>query len=110
MLKIDLEYKHKILYVRLKGILDRKNSYKIDTFLNPVLKKHQIKYLVYNFRFLKDIDESGIDSLIRSRNTIKENEGKIAICASKKTLWNKIKRLKIPEITNEFKAISLIEA
>lgn len=51
MLKMDLEFNKGILFVRLKGKLLRKNSYKINNYLNPVLKKHKIKYLVYNFFF-----------------------------------------------------------
>lgn len=49
MFKLELEYKNGILFARLKGILNRKNSYKINNYLNPVIKKHEIKYLVYNF-------------------------------------------------------------
>ena len=43
MLKMDLEFSKGILFVRLKGILNRKTSYKINNYLNPVLKKHKIK-------------------------------------------------------------------
>ena len=48
MFKLELEYKDEILFARLKGILDRKASYKINNYLNPVIKKHEIKNLVYN--------------------------------------------------------------
>lgn len=48
MFKMELEYKNGILFARLKGILNRKNSYKINNYLNPVLKKHNIKCEVVN--------------------------------------------------------------
>ena len=47
MLKMDLEYVNKILFVRLNGKLLRKNCYKINNYLNPVLKKHQIKFCYF---------------------------------------------------------------
>ena len=48
MLKVDMEYDKGILYVRLKGVLDRKASYKINNYVVPVILKHKIKYLVFN--------------------------------------------------------------
>ena len=109
MLKMDLEYNGGILFVRLDGVLNRKSSYKINCYLNPVLKKHKIKYLVYNFFFLQDIDEAGVDSLINTKVEIKENRGKIAICEVSKEIKNKLKRLKITKIENESEAFKLIE-
>ena len=32
MFKLELEYKNGILFARLKGILNRKNSYKINNY------------------------------------------------------------------------------
>lgn len=64
MFKLELEYKDEILFARLKGILDRKASYKINNYLNPVIKKHEIKNLVYNFEKLEMVDNSGIEALI----------------------------------------------
>ena len=42
MLKLDLEYKKEILICRLKGILNKKNSYKLDCYINPILRKYNI--------------------------------------------------------------------
>lgn len=109
MLKMDLEYNGGILFVRLNGILNRKSSYKINCYLNPVLKKHKIKYLVYNLFFLQDIDESGIDAITNTKVEIKENRGTIAICEVSEKIRNKLKRLKITKIENESEAFKLIE-
>ena len=73
MFKLELEYKDEILFARLKGILDRKASYKINNYLNPVIKKHEIKNLVYNFEKLEMVDNSGIEALINSKYYIKCN-------------------------------------
>ena len=48
MLRMDMEYKHKILFCRLNGDLKRKNCYKLNNYLNPVIAKHKIKMLIIN--------------------------------------------------------------
>lgn len=109
MLKMDLEYNAGILFVRLKGILNNKNSYKINNYLNPVLKKHKIKYLVYNFFSLEAVDEAGIDALLRTKLEIKKNEGKLVFCEVRKEIYEKIKRLKITKLKDEREALQRIE-
>lgn len=109
MLKMDLEYNQGILFVRLNGILNNKNSYKINNYLNPILKKHKIKYLVYNLCLLKDIDESGIDAILNTKIEIKNNKGKIVLCEVNKFINEKIKRLKVSKIKNELCAFDLVE-
>ena len=56
MLKMDMEYNHGVLFVRLDGILNRSTSYKLNNYLVPVILKHKIKYLVYNCFLLESID------------------------------------------------------
>ena len=62
MLKMNLEHNKGILLLTLDGMLHRGSTYKINNYLIPVILKHKIKYLVYNFYNLEDIDEDGIDS------------------------------------------------
>ena len=76
MLKMDLEFNQGILFVRLRGKLNRKTTYKINNYLNPVLNKHKIKYVVYNMYFLEDIDNHGIDALLNSKRIIKNKQNK----------------------------------
>ncbi len=109
MLKMDLEFSKGILFVRLKGILNRKTSYKINNYLNPVLKKHKIKYVVYNFYDLKDIDQDGIDAILNSKYIIKSYKGKIKMCEINENIKNKIKNIKIGKIVNELAAFNLLE-
>ena len=80
MLKMDLEFNKGILFVRLRGKLLRKNCYKINNYLNPVLKKHKIKYVVYNFFFLEDIDSSGIDAILNTKCIVTDSKGEIRMC------------------------------
>lgn len=110
MLKMDLEYNKGILFVRLKGILNKKNSYKIYNYLNPIIKKHQIEYLVYNLFYLEDIDDSGIDSIVNSKIEIKKNNGKILFCEVNNKIKKKLIGLRIKQIESEQSVYKLIGA
>ena len=109
MLKMDLEFNKGILFVRLRGKLLRKNCYKINNYLNPVLKKHKIKYVVYNFFFLEDIDSSGIDAILNTKYIVKNNKGKIRMCEINDNIKEKIKRTRLARIANELAAFKLLE-
>ena len=102
MLKIDMEYDKGILYVRLKGTLDRKVCYKINNYIVPVVLKHKIKYLVFNLLELKDIDESGLDALLNTKCAIRTNKGKICLCEVSDDVREKIKRLRMKVASNEY--------
>lgn len=109
MLRMELEYKKNILYVRLRGILNKRSSYKINNYLIPLLNKHRIKYLVYNFSKLEMIDKEGIDALIRSKYSIKNNKGKIKVCSVSKNTEYLCKYLKLPVVKNELEAEKIME-
>ncbi len=108
MLKVDMEYEKGILYVRLKGVLDRKATYKINNYIVPVVLKHKIKYLVFNLFELKDIDEAGMDSLLNTKCAIRTNKGKICLCEVSDEVRKKIKRLRMSVASNELAANRLI--
>ena len=109
MLKVDMEYEKGILYVRLKGILDRRNCYKINNYIVPTVLKHKVKYLVFNLLELKDIDESGMDALLNTKCAIRTNRGKICLCEVSDDVRLKIKRLRMKIASNELAANKLIE-
>ncbi|MBQ4583664.1 MAG: STAS domain-containing protein [Bacilli bacterium] len=108
MLNMDLEYNKGILFVRLKGKLNRKSSYKLNNYLVPVLLKHKIRYLVYNLYELSDIDEAGVDAMLNTKCAIKANKGKICLCEVSESLEQMLKRLKIKFVSNERKVFDLI--
>lgn len=103
-----MEYDKGILYVRLKGTLDRKVCYKINNYIVPVVLKHKIKYLVFNLLELKDIDESGLDALLNTKCAIRTNKGKICLCEVSDDVREKIKRLRMKVASNELAANRLI--
>ncbi len=107
MLKMDLEYrkfkryKREILFVRLKGNLNKRSVYKIHNYLVPVLKKHKIENLIYNFKYLDSIDESGINALILTKCLVKNYKGNIFICNVRRELESKLRRLRIKTFSSE---------
>lgn len=109
MLKMDLEYEGEILFIRLKGGLNRRVCYKINNYLVPVLAKHKIKNVIYNLRELKSIDESGIDAILNTKCVVKKNKGKIYLCEVNREISLKIKRLRIKQTSSEMTALKLIE-
>ncbi len=109
MLNMDLEYNKGILFVRLKGNLNRKSSYKLNNYLLPVLLKHKIKYLVYNLYEREGVDESGIDAILNTKCAIKSNKGKICLCEVSKELKRLIRRLRIKSVEDERKVFDLIK-
>lgn len=108
MLKIDAEYKNNILYIRLDGNLNYKNSYKINDFLLPVITKYDIKYLVYNLRFLNNIDLKGYDAILNTKFLLKKNKGKIYLSNVGRNVINIFKNLKIPIVRKEKDVLNLI--
>lgn len=109
MLKMDLEYSKGILFVRLEGQLNRNTSYKINNYLIPVILKHKIRYLVYNLYNLQDIDETGIDAFLNTKEAIKNNKGIICLCEVSNKLNKKISKLKIIKTESELTAFDIIE-
>ena len=109
MLKMDLEYEKGILFIRLNGTLNAKNNYKINNYLVPVIKKHQIKNVIFNLKNLKSISESGIDAILNTKCTIKKNKGKIYLCEVNNNLVLKLKRLHIKMPQNEKIALKFCE-
>ena len=100
MFKLELEYKNQILFAKLKGVLDRKNSYKINNYLNYVIKKHEIKHLVYDWQELKMIDNYGLDALLKSKYYIKKNKGIINVYGANRSLEYLRRYLKMTKIEN----------
>lgn len=109
MLYMDLEYCKGVLFVRLDGNLTRKNTYRINNYLAPVLVKHRIKYLVYNFFSVLKVDESGIDAILRTKHAIKSNHGCAYLCEVPDHLRKNLKRLRMKETLNELTALELLK-
>lgn len=106
---MDLEYNKGILFARLRGNLSRKNSYKLNNYLVPVILKHKIKFLVYNLFEVTSIDASGMDAILNTKCAIRANKGKIFLCEVPEEFTKEIRKLRIKETTNELTALDLIQ-
>ena len=91
MLKINMEYRKGILFVRLKGDLTRYTYQCLETYLIPVINEHGIKYVVYNLEALTLMDDYGKASLKKGVAAAKHNQGEGAICNAKPTLMEEFK-------------------
>lgn len=109
MFQMDLEYNKGILFVRLSGNLSKKGSYKLNNYLVPVLLKHKIKYLVYNFYLLDSIDELGKRAILNTKCAIHKNKGKIYLCEVNDNLKSVINKLHIEKTESELSALKLLE-
>ena len=78
MLRVELEFYKGILFIRLKGILTKKNI--INLKLDKILDKIGFKYIVFNIDNIKQIDGYGIRYLINYSKKLETNDGKVIIC------------------------------
>lgn len=109
MLKMDMEYNHGILFVRLDGVLNRSTSYKLNNYLVPVILKHRIKYLVYNCFLLESIDECGMDAILNTKCAVKTNKGKLYICEIPREYSKSFKSAGLKETSSELTALNLLK-
>ena len=109
MLKMDMEYNHGILFVRLDGILNRSTSYKVNNYLIPVILKHKIKYLVFNLFLLEHIDEAGLNSILNTKCAIKTNKGKMYICETPNEYIRMFKKAGLKETSSELTALKILK-
>ena len=105
MLKINSEYYKGILFVRIKGNLNRTTSHQLNNFLIPTILKHKIKFLVCNLYNLNNIDDSGLSSLKKCSKAIDVNQGLFLICDVPKDLEFKFNNINLNRTLNEITAI-----
>ena len=102
MLKINMEYRKGILFIRLKGNLINSTHESLINYLIPIIKDKGIKYIVFNLEKIDKIDKYGKESLKIIINEVKKVSGIGLICNCK----NNYSDLKI--IENELVAFDYI--
>ena len=103
MLKINMEYRKGVLFIRLKGNLTKETVKSLNQYILPIITQNGIKYIVYNLGAIKVIDNYGKDSLEKGVEAVKLNHGEGLICNTNLILNGKFKVVK-----NELAALSLI--
>lgn len=104
MLKINLEFRKGILFVRLKGDLTKYTSNSLNEYLLPIIHNQGIKYLVFNLANIKLIDSIGKSTLEKNINEAKKNNGYGMICNCNNIFNNNIKI-----VENELSALNYIK-
>lgn len=99
-MKINTEFRKGVMFIRIKGCLCEKN---LDN-----IKYEDFKYIVFNFDNLLSIDSYAISYIIELNNKIEKNNGKIFICDSKNSFFNRLFSGKIEIINNEIEAFNIM--
>jgi len=91
MLKINMEYRRGVLFVRLKGKLTKYTYKSLENYLIPLINKYGIKYLVYNLEAITLIDNEGEASLKKGVKAVQFNQGDGGLCHAKSSLSHEFK-------------------
>ena len=109
MLDIDMKFKHGILIVRLKGVLNNKTSHLLKTNLEETIKNNGIRYVLLNLKYLKKIDDYGLVAIESSYNEILKNNGKLILCGANKVFKeNEILTDNLYQVSEEITAYEMI--
>ena len=103
MLNINMEFNSGILFVRLKGALNKLTCDKLIDILIPVIRNNGIKNLVYNLDLLKSLDDVGFKSLLLGYDEILNNNGNVLV------VNNRFNLQYFKEVNNELSALKVLK-
>lgn len=113
MLEIDIRPIKGILFVRLKGKLNKNNINKLNHEVIKLQENVGIKNIVFNIQELNYIDKYGKYALINSFNLCMKNKGQSFIClGDNKQISNKLEKVfsKTNFVSDELSALNLINS
>ena len=102
MLKINTKFYDGIMFIRLDGILSKKEVYKFKKEVTNIIRENKIRKVVFNLANLNYIDKHGINSILQSN--INNNN---LICNTTKELSNKFRKYNFKIAENELEALRL---
>lgn len=112
MLNVGTEFRKGILFVRLKGDLNKNTIYKLNKRVTSVVKESGIRNIVFNFEKLKSIDIKGINTIFYNYELCKKNKGKSLFCGNNDKIRKKLKSSRlinyVYEISDELAAIKIL--
>ena len=76
MLTVATEFREGILFVRLKGHLNKDTIGKLNKRVTNIVKTNGIRNIVFNFTNLKSIDIKGINAILYNYELCKNNDGR----------------------------------
>lgn len=89
MLDINITPYQGILFVRLKGSLNKKSLEKLKAEVSNLIKEVGIKNIVFNLKELDEIDYDGIEELSKNYNYCVSNLGKALFVSEEKESYSK---------------------
>ena len=102
MLKINTKFYDGIMFIRLDGILSKKEVYKFKKEVPNIIRENKSRKVVFNLANLNYIDKYGINSILQSN--INNNN---LICNTTKELSNKFRKYNFKIAENELEALRL---
>ena len=112
MLNVGTEFRKGILFVRLKGHLNKDTIDKLNKRVTKVVKENGIRNIVFNFSNLKSIDVKGINAIFYNYELCKKNEGRSLMCGNNDNIRKKLKKSRlvnyIYETSNELTALKIL--
>ena len=113
MLKIDMEFRKGILFIRLQGKLNKYTIHKIEDNVIPVILKHGLKFIVINLDKLQSIDSCGIEMLIKLNELVSRWNGKTTMCSLNRYMKENINKTDLKskyfETSDELTAIEVFK-
>ncbi|MEG2351214.1 MAG: STAS domain-containing protein [Bacilli bacterium] len=82
MLKVLMEFRKGVLFVRLSGVLDKSTITVFESQVKEVVIKLGIKYMVINVEELNNISIEGMKKIKSLKKTVNKSGGKLFICGS----------------------------
>ena len=104
MLRINVEFRKGVLFVRLDGKIEN-NDY-LES-INNLIEKIGINYIVLNIENIEYVDVNSLKQIIEYNKKILKKNKHLLICDKNKNR-NKIFKNSIPNINCEIDAFSLI--
>lgn len=112
MLNVGTEFRKGILFVRLKGHLNKNTIGKLNKRVTKVVKDNGIRNIVFNFSNLKSIDIKGINTIFYNYELCRNNDGRSLMCGNNDNIRKKLKRSRlisyVYETTDELSAIKIL--
>lgn len=113
MLKIIMEFRKGVFFVRLKGDLIRETIPKFERNVTNKIKKNRISRIVFNVQNLNNIDIKGINCLFYIYELAYKEKGEVFICNENEEILKLFKKMRvlkyIHHIDDELKVFDLVK-
>ncbi len=112
MLEVTKEFRKGILFVRLKGILNKDTVSYLNKEVTKLVADMQIQNVVFNIQELESIDMSGVNALLYNYNLCKDVNGISMLCGVNNNIKDLINKSSIKDmfqINDELTAYKVIK-